>query len=205
MGKRSKNKRRKLKYTKEEFQEIICNQCGLCGVGTDPVYCYGEVYKKNPKLFTKTIFKNLIEIKRWLINVGRANPSLCSDEDLKYIFHMSFCGSNFCECKPKRGDACGHLPECLNAFKKQLKDPSSNVYPIANYRGRNKKKKQKNKKANKNRYVPQPYPTFFCNESMEPEVRRVVNAYYAKQQNSSPKSAGDSKEHGGGQDAGSES
>lgn len=205
MGRKSKKKRRKLKYTKEEFQNIICQQCGLCPTGIDPDYCYGVVYKKDPKLFTKTIFKNLIEIKRWFINVGRANPSLCSDEDLKYIFHMSFCGSNFCGEKPVRGQSCERLPECVSAFKKQLNNPNGNVYPIADYRGRNKKKKRKNKKANSKRYVPQPYPTFFCNEGMQDEVRRVVDAYYTKQQNKNPKSARDSKEYDGGQDEGGKS
>ena len=205
MGRKSKKKRQKLKYTKEEFQNIICEQCKLCAPGTDPVYCYEGVYKKNPKLFTKTIFRNLIEIKRWLINVGRANPALCSDEDLKYIFTMSFCGSNFCGEKTVRGQTCDRLLECVSSFKKQLSAPGSNVYPLADYRGRSKKKNRKNKKAKKNRYVPQPYPTFFCNERMEPEVRRVVDAYYAKQQDKDSKSARDSKEHDGGQNEGGES
>lgn len=186
MGKKSRRKRKKYKYTKTEFVDIICAQCGLCPKGTDPVFCYGDVYKDNPKKFIRVIFKNLMEVKRWLINVGHADPTFCPDEDIEYIFRMGFCQSNYCKQKPPGNrNKCDYLAGCLTAFRKQIKNPTGQVLQLDEYRGRNKKKNRKyktKKKKQKARYVPQPYPTFFCNEGMQKEVRRIVDGNNPEQQ-----------------------
>jgi hypothetical protein len=194
MGKKSKRKRMKYRYTKTEFTDIICTQCGLCPKDTDPVFCFGDVYKESPKKFIRVIFKNLMEVKRWLVNVGQSHPSFLPDEDIEYIFKMGFCSSNYCGQRGAK-NTCEYLAGCISAFRKQIKNPNGQLIHLSDFRNNfnnaksSKKQKKKNrKKAAKARYVPQPYPTFFCNERMESEVKRIVDGNRAKQQDQSEKS-----------------
>lgn len=169
MSRKSKKKRLKYHYTKTEFMDIICAQCGLCPNGTEPIFCYGNVYKDSPKKFIRTIFKSLMEIKRWLINAGHPKESLLSNSYIEYMFSASFCSSNYCgQYNSKKN--CEYLTDCISAFKKQSKSYKS----VSN---------KKCKKDSNKRYVPQPYSTFFCNAGMESEVRRVINGNRIKQQN----------------------
>ena len=59
-------KKRKYSYTKGEFVDNICSMCGICEPGTDPKFCYGDVYLEDPKYFVKKTVKNLAEMRRWL-------------------------------------------------------------------------------------------------------------------------------------------
>jgi len=181
----------KYRYTKTEFMDIICTQCGLCPKDTEPVFCYGDVYKESPKKFIRVIFKNLMEVKRWLVNVGQAHPSFLPDEDIEYIFKMGFCSSNYCGQRGTKKN-CEYIAGCISAFRKQIKNPNGQLIKLSDFRNAKttssrKGKKKKRKKAIKERYVPQPYPTFFCNERMEPEVKRIVDGNRAKQQDQGEK------------------
>lgn len=170
-----KSNKRKYKYSKPEFIGVICTRCGLCPEGTNPSFCYDEVYTDNPKRFIKSSFKNLIEIKRWLINAGHQLAKNCRDDDIEYLFQTSFCDSNYCNMMPELGEKCVYFSNCLLAFKAQLKNKTPKIVPIKhNKRGKTKKKQ-------KTRYIPQPYPTFFCNKNMEQEVRTIVDGNNNKQ------------------------
>jgi len=170
MGKKSKKKRKNYKYTKTEFVDIICTKCGLCPEGTDPVFCYNDVYVNNHKKFIKVIFKNLIEVKRWLVNIGHSDPTFCPDEDIEYIFKMSFCQSDYCKQRPLANHNCAYLAGCIGAFRGQIKNPNNQIMLLNEYRNRKKKEKK-----NKNSYKQQPCPTFFCKPGMEDEVKKIIN------------------------------
>jgi len=130
-----------------------------------------------------------MEVKRWLVNVGQSHPSFLPDEDIEYIFKMGFCSSNYCG---QRGSqkSCEYLAGCISAFRKQIKNPNGQLIHLSDFRnkpGKKNRKMKKRKKAVKERYVPQPYPTFFCNERMENEVKRIVDGNKPKQQDQGEK------------------
>jgi hypothetical protein len=173
MGKKSK-KRKKNKYNKTEFREIICNQCGLCPNGTQPDFCFDELYKINPKKFTKRTFKSLTEAKRWLVVLGHKDLTSCHENDFKDFFQMSFCEAGLCDDSPRKGEDCRNIIGCLMQFRRQLLSLEDNEQPPVRHHGRKKNKHQKNK-YRKKRYVVQPYPTFFCNEEAKGEVREIID------------------------------
>ena len=196
MGKKSKDKRKKLKYTKTEFQQIVCAKCRLCSSGTTPEFCYGEVYIANPKKFISIIFKNLLEIRTLASKISDVDPIFLSDEDIEYIFTTSFCSSNYCDQNKIENGVCSYLPGCLSVFRKQLKPQTEGKLIISSRRKMSKKERRqarvKQAQSSGNvvtRYVPHPYPTFFCNESMKEEVRRIVDGNCSEQQDTGKESS----------------
>jgi hypothetical protein len=153
MGKKKKKKNRKgeYKYTKKQFVDIYCTNCGLCELNPpDPIFCYEELYKSNPNKFLEHCFINLIELSRKLKEAGFSGK----DVTIKHFFNI-FC-LLFC-----RKETCELIPECYTVFKKQI---NSRAVSKANKRRKNKKKRKSKKN---NQYICQPYPTIFTNDSKE--------------------------------------
>lgn len=196
MGKKSKKKRRKLNYTKSEFQQIFCNKCMLCPANTDPTFCYEQVYKQNSKLFVRVIFNRLIQLNKWLFESDNSEIK-GFDESIEYIFKNAFCSSGFCGKKYPSG--CEMITGCLMAFRAQMKGgPKINISMSAP-QGR------KTKKDKKTRYVAKPYPTFFCNEPFKSEIEVLLNEDNNIKQNKVAKPTGLSEEFVSGAAASGES
>jgi len=164
MGKNSKSKNKRYKYTKQEFTTLCCDKCILCDPGADPSFCYGKIYIKDPKIFIKSVFKELLSFGQTLGvagYIGNGDP----DAMLKILFQETFCDSKIC-----RGFAgsieCPEIEQCLYEFTQQLKGVGSATVNI-NSKG---KKHKKNK-----RQVYEPYPTFFCNSKFEQTVKDILN------------------------------
>lgn len=197
MGKKKRKKRRKLNYTKAEFQQIFCSKCMLCPSKTDPTFCFEQVYKQNPKLFVRVIFNRLIQLNKWIFESGEADIK-GFDESIEYIFKNAFCSSGFCGGKHHNG--CEMITGCLMAFRAQMRGkPKINLNMAA---PQGKKNKKKNKK---NRYVAKAYPTFFCNEPFKSEIEVLLNEDNNFKQNKATKSTGLPKEFISGAAASSES
>lgn len=175
--------------------DICCSKCMLCKVGTDPTFCYEQIYKKEPKLFIKTIFRRLLEMNKWLLNQSQGGKKEY-EEELEYIFKNSFCKDGF--CNDGVYGQCKKTANCLLAFKSQLTSgPRINVrVRNTNYEAKPKKSK---KEKRKDRFVAKPYPTFFCNEPFKTEVEGLlINEDYDIKQNKDTGSArADEKSTGG--------
>jgi hypothetical protein len=180
MGKKSRRKgtKRKYTYTKAEFMDIICPQCGLCAEGTEPFFCYDEVYKTNPKLFVRNIFRKLITET---LPVAISSGILAEDDDdLEELFREIFCKSNFCKEYTPLDDNCPYIAGCMAAFRNQL-NPGM-IISISEVRNQQRRGGKKGKNKNKGRYVPVAYPSFFCNDEFRPEVNRILYGDSAEQQ-----------------------
>lgn len=169
MGRKKNKKRRKLNYTKSEFTSLFCSKCMLCAAGTDPTFCFEQVYKQNPKLFVKVIFKHLQDLSTWLFDSGQ-DVVIGFDDSIEYIFKHAFCSSGFCGKKYPNG--CDMIVGCLTAFRSQMKGGPKVTLDMSAPQGKRQKNK-KNKK--KERYVAKPYPTFFCNEPFKTEIEKFIN------------------------------
>ncbi len=167
MGKRLQN-RRKYKYTMHEFKDIVCSQCAICDIKTTPDFCYTEVYKTNPKLFMRVIFNKLV------LN----NKVNFTDSELVEFVQDVFCNSNFCKEGIYTNDVCEFTSGCVAVFKKQMYETTDSSLP-------KQQKKSKYSRKKKNRYVPVPYPTFFCNKEFMSEVKRIIDGNTAKKQDTS--------------------
>lgn len=165
MGKKSK--RKKHKYTKKDFIAIYCSQCKICkNNNPNPIFCYDVIYKQNPKKFSE-IFKQLLKSGKWLmskITVTQSNYQKALD----LAFRETFCVDGRCKRKIKINtnclskNVCVNSTECFFNFKQQIN--SGSCCKI--------KKRKKN-----NRYIPEAYPTFFCNNGFKKEVMEIVNEY----------------------------
>jgi len=195
MGKKSRRKNKKIKknMNKEEFRKIICSQCRICHTNSSLDFCYESMYKANPKTFIKFCYKRLRNIKDWYI-LGGEGEDYSSTEQLR-VFEKIFCGSGICHAwrvdytiaSPRRCGTCRYSFGCFLEFSNQKKgkDPEGfckrkklkRVPGAAKYT----KAKRKNKKAE--RYVCEPYPTFFTNdnEAWKAHVKGVIDGSNNKQ------------------------
>lgn len=104
------------------------------------------------------------------------------DDYVPFMFKSAFCASNFCGERPVEGAVCSHFSGCYKGFEIQINGDGK----IETKSSRKKKiKERKKNKKKKERKVYQPYPTFFCRESMREEVHAIVNGIDNKQQNQS--------------------
>ena len=162
MGKKN---RKGYKYTKHEFISICCSKCKICHDGFSPDLCYSDLYTTQPKKFIKVIFKNLLK-EKYLIT--EYNPYIHGyiqeNDNLKIFFIKVFCSANLCD-KYNSLKQCTNINRCLSDFRCQL-----NGYPIIDKVSVFNKKKKK-------RYIVQPYPTFFTNESesFSKEIKRILS------------------------------
>lgn len=191
MSKKSKLKRRKYQYTKEEFVQIICSKCGLCKPPIAPEFCYTCVYNDNPKKFTKLILEQLLDVRHWLSNAGYPSIAVCPDDSVQHILQTIFCSSDFCGKSPGDGQQCKAIAGCLHAFRKQVKGLNSNLAVfddacknilgsmmpsnnVIDYQRFSTKKKQKQKYKYVVAVVPRT-PTFFCNDRFRKEIREILD------------------------------
>lgn len=148
--KKNKKLKRRFKYSKHEFMDICCRQCQICADGVDPAFCYPKVYKQDPKKFMLEIFGLLLVIHDEILN-GTHQSGKTPEKEAAEIFNRVFAKIDFSNRKKARRD-----------FYCQMLDQT----PLK-AQGKKKKKKQ--------RYVVQPYPTFFCNPEFMEEVKATIN------------------------------
>ncbi len=198
MSKKSKLKRKKYEYTRDEFIQIVCSKCGLCKTPIAPGFCYDCVYKDNPKKFTKLILEQLFDVRHWLSNAGYPSIALCPDDSIQHILQTIFCSSDFCGKSPGEELQCKAIAGCLHSFRKQIKGLNSNLAifddscknilgsmmpsnNIIDYQRFNTKKKQKPKYKYVVAAVPR-IPTFFCNESFKKEIGEILDGNNDREQ-----------------------
>lgn len=148
MGKKKKRKKKKRGkiYTKTQFIDIICGNCGLCGHKPNPVFCYVKMFKKEPLTFTNEIWPKLSEFSAWL--KGQPTTTVAYAfmlDDLKRVF----CRSGICG-ETKRV-ICQDSFKCYGAFRAQFLDKD--------------KRDEKNEKNKRNKpVILRAYPTFFSSK-----------------------------------------
>ena len=197
MSKKSKLKRKKYEYTRDEFIQIVCSKCGLCKSPIVPEFCYNCVYKDNPKKFTKIILEQLFDVRHWLSNAGYPSIALCPDESIQFILQTIFCSSDFCGKSPGEEQQCKAIAGCLHSFRKQIKgldnnlaifndacdnilkgiQPAKNVIDYQSFRS-----KKKAKQIYKHIATIPRTPTFFCNESFKKEIGEILDGYNDREQ-----------------------
>jgi len=163
MGKKAKSKKRRYKYSKQEFIALCCEKCTLCNPGVEPSFCYGKIYVRDPKLFISNVFKELMEFKHALYN-EYCTVSLEPNSMIKLMFQEAFCDSKICR-EYKGSIDCPEITQCLFEFTKQLNGVGTITTACT--------KSSKHKK--NNRQVYEPYATFFCNSKFEQTVKEILN------------------------------
>ena len=157
----AKKKKKKL-YNKKQFKVIFCNKCKLCN--GKPTFCYTEIYRKYPKIFTKDIFGRLLDVKDWSKD---KKHSILGPEEFRYVFCMVLMLS----CNPyvnigeheARMTLCHRFQSCYNKFSGQQAGKKSKISSIRI----NKKKKKRSKYKKNSRYVCEPYPTIIMSDNVE--------------------------------------
>ena len=170
MGKREGRKKRKLKYSRSQFGDIICSACQLCEL-LDPNFCYSQ-YKADPKTFMDHTYGKL------------RNPAL-TIKPIQDILTGAFC----VECgsikpSPSKVIKCKDYAKCMDAFRLQLQGIQA-VQTIQFERKFKKKNKKKKKK-----YICAAYPTFFSSEGWKDEIRDIVDGDKTNEQHRSETSSG---------------
>ena len=168
MGKKN---RKNYKYTKHEFISICCSKCRICYDGFSPDFCYSDLYIIQPKKFIKIIFRNLLETKHLIIENEKYNSYIYGgikkpsyDNNLKALFVKVFCSADLCG-RYNSLKQCTNINMCLLDFKCQM-----NGCSIPN------KVSVFNKQTKEQRYIVQPYPTFFTNdnEQFSKEIKKII-------------------------------
>lgn len=150
-------KKKKYKYTKTEFTDIVCSKCGLCPPDV-PHFCY-YIYKKDPGKFFKSSYSRLMGIKNW--------PS--SKNKSKKEFKKIFCSLQVCGKKKKK--KCKDITTCLNNFHPdimvQIQGGRGIDGMVGNTLLKVKKRLRKSKRKKKKWYIVESEPTFFCSDDKE--------------------------------------
>ena len=176
MVKQMGNRRKRYKYTKQEFISICCSKCRICDSGTSPDLCYSELYTMQPKRFIKVVFKNLLEIRKLADKNGyiQLYTGGKSTEYLEYLFRKAFCSANLCG-KYDSVNQCENIIGCIAAFRRQVK--GYNYFNVHTLLGKNRKAKSA-QKPNKpqHRYIAKVYPTFFTNGNADflKEINEII-------------------------------
>lgn len=172
MGKNKKSKR-KLRYDKTQFKDIICENCRLCPIDTHfkPDFCYAY-YKYNNKIFLRKTHPKLKQIE-W--------------PDPPYLQLTIFCNIFCAHCmKDNSGDLdteyCSDFDKCFNIFKLQI-DPIYTDSLNSDLFNKNVLDKKINKKyKKKEKFVVQAYPTFFYSTrdpAWEEEIKETLERIQA--------------------------
>jgi len=189
MGKRSKrnkrinkNKRVKKNYTKREFTEVFCQTCLACSGRVNPAFCYGALYKHEPKPFINKVFNNLIDIHATYQAMGRPIRSMSIEQ-----FQNVFCRTGICFNGDVFASAeCDKLRDCYGEFMRQLgldgnyiiheKDATKLIEFKNNKSNKRYISYSKKKKKRSKRYVCKPYATFFSkdNSDFQEEIRKIL-------------------------------
>lgn len=148
------------RYSRDSFKNIVCSQCDLCPIGTEPNFCFDEVYKSNRKLFMKKTLKKL------------KHQHLSTPMKYLEIFDLVkkvFCKDNFCK-RNNNKKQCVYIHNCVAKFKQQL---LNNGKPLLFSKSDTVYRKKR---------LIQPYPTFFCNEGFKKQIREIIDADNDKKQ-----------------------
>ena len=157
MGKRSKNKK-KGNYSRTQFIDIICSQCGICEF-PDPKFCYNDMYKEKQDTFLHNVYPNLTSHhKENMTKYAYESLVDYSDDKLTELFVACICNSS--ECPAKSGEECDYIAGCIMVFKKQ------SIY------FRSGSTESKGCKAKK--FILEAYPTFFCSNGIRNEAQITV-------------------------------
>ena len=206
MSKKSKLKRKKYQYTKQEFIQAVCSKCGLCKQPVTAEFCYDGIYKDEPKKFSKVILVQLSDLAHWVSNAGYPSAGACSDETIQHALQSIFCDSDFCGKLPGEGQQCKALAGCLHAFRKQIKGTDKNLSmfnsvcnnilngitlndKVIDYQKFKTKKKQKQKYKHVVTVVPRK-PTFFCNDGFRKEIGEILDGDNDREQDKNQESTG---------------
>ena len=145
-------------YNKTEFQNILCSNCSVCDdYSISPEWCYA-LYKLDPEEFLQKCYSKLVKLSSWSMgSSGLENKNL----ELQ-MFRSLFCKADLCRTlwtngEAPGGDNCLNTQDCLKQFLGQISPSGTGFIPNSVARPktgkRNKRKKEK--------YICQPYPTFF--------------------------------------------
>lgn len=152
-NKKKAKKRNKYKYTKREFTDICCSQCNICDSTFMPELCYSELYTRYPKKFIKLVFKRLLRVSEVLHN----SNNYSGKDKIEFIVKKVFCGADLCGNNHNNDGKCPHFSECTAVFGRQMGEGEGTTASSSVYK----------KERKKERYVAQPYPTFFTNGRQE--------------------------------------
>lgn len=168
MSKRSKrNKRKQYRYNKNQFLNVVCNNCQVCTDYVNPTFCYVELYRNEPRKFVNFCWKRLRKLVKW--------PS--SIEVGKKIFADTICASGV--CKVTYSDECPLIENCYMEFRGQtlIVGENSTAKKKSNKKMRTKPGKQK-------AYICEAYATFFCDkrEKWKEVIDTILNTKDDKQE-----------------------
>jgi len=162
MARKGKNKRKKKKYSKKQFIEIVCSSCNICANIGKPIFCYDSLYKINPKRFSK-VLKNLLNMRKHF----RKSYLLADDLEVEK-FSKIFCHTGI--CNNSYNTLCQLLPDCYDIFIAQVENKEKSMFL--------KPKLTQKRKVRKNRrYVCHAYPTFFSSndDKFKATVERILH------------------------------
>ena len=177
MSKKSKKEKKLRKlmrraYNKQEFRNILCSNCSVCDdYSPGPEWCY-ILYKDDPEQFLRQCYTKLIKLGSW--STGDLHGENKTLEG--HLFRSLFCKSNICAKAWSEGespDSCPLIDDCLNQFHAQISSagigfvPNETIRPKAGKRKVQEQRGNKRVKRKKEKYICQPYPTFFTNGRAE--------------------------------------
>ena len=164
MGRRDSRKNRiNTTLSKKKFRKLFCRRCGMCGSTADMRFCYNNMYKLGPEIFTETIFPLMQKNKNRLKTM--ADQLLVADFQDLQLFKTTFCLPGVCSvCS---GDNLPDVKSCHAAFCSQVSRSimRSNIH-------KNKTKKIKPK--------PEMFVAIYGDSSLEAEVLRIIENYNSK-------------------------
>ena len=184
MGKKSRRKRRKYKYSRNEFMLNVCSICDICLPNTNPTFCFDEMYISNPKRFMDYVLPDLMEKSNELKNIN-AQGGEDYENFIEFLLEDSFCAYNLCGNGTAGGANCFAKPNCLRGFHEQIANRDGRVINLDAKRKEKKKNNQQIIIRKKKKKIIKIKPMFFCNDSFREEVDRIVNENNIGQQDTS--------------------
>lgn len=151
--------RKKHRYSRNEFINIICKNCNLCRNIGNPTFCYDILYKKYKQKFIQKVLPRLLSFRNRQESSNVPFYTHSSDT-LQFMFTQTFFENNLIKCKD--------IPKYFDDFRIQLNNPLFLNTKISKIKKRPKRKS--------NKYVVKAYPTFFTNdrEGWKEEIRQSL-------------------------------
>lgn len=140
--------RKKRKYNKSEFVNIVCNNCELCRNVGNPTFCYNVIYKKHKQKFIQKIFPKLLRLRNKQ-EVSGVLFCFCNPETFRSEFEQTFLKDKLVKYKD--------IFEYLELFRLQLTD-FNNVKDTLK----------------RDKYIVKAYPTFFAN-NWQKEISEILS------------------------------
>lgn len=168
MGRRDSRKNRinninNTTLSRKKFRKLFCRRCGMCGPTANMRFCYNNIYKLGPKIFTETIFP-LMQKNKNRLEIMSKQLLVADFQDLQ-LFRTIFCLPNVCAgcC----GDNLSDVKSCHAVFCSQVNRSimRSNIH-------KNKTKKIKPKS--------EMFVAIYGDSSLEMEVLRILENYNSK-------------------------